>query len=75
MSGAPVEWSVIEIGIGALLGGRGGSRLMCSTAGALLSIVSLFSLDGERLDGPSRFCLLPNGALGVDATCWTGTTV
>lgn len=75
ISGGPAECSVMEIGMGALLGGRGGSRLAWSPAGALLSTFSLFSLDGERLVGPSRFCLLPKGALGVEAACCTGTTV
>lgn len=67
ITGCPCEWSVIEIGTGALLAGRGGSRFTCCSGTG--PVLSALSVDGERLVVPSRFCRLPNGALGVDAAC------
>lgn len=75
MTGGPCEWSVIEIGTGALLGGSGGSRFTCCSAATFLSELSALSFDGDRFVVPSRFCLFPNGALGVEAACCTGTIV
>lgn len=67
ISGGPCVFRVMEIGMGALLGGSGGSRFGCSIG------FSPSSLEGERFV-PSRFCLLPNGGLGVETDC-TGTAV
>lgn len=68
IKGGPCECSVIEIGIGALLGGRGGSRFECS-AGTGVLVLSEFSLVGERFATLSLFCLFPKGAFGVEADC------
>lgn len=57
----------MEIGIGALLGGSGGSRLACSNCAGLS--LSLLSFEGDRLELPSRLCRFPNGAFGVEADC------
>lgn len=75
INGCPGACKFIDIGMGALLGGSGGSRFTCSTLTFALSLLSAASFDGDRFDGPSRFCLLPKGAFGVDTVCCTGMMV